>query len=235
MPTIEDMIIEGVKKYPSIYSSHLPDKHNNRQHFAEIAKQICHNKINAGVVEVLWDHILIEYIRNVNLMEEEYSDQDDKKEDQFKVNADRMTQLDFLRPHLYNPVHQISTTFVDGASWGSDSAADVEGDFDMLPGGLENATWPDELSQEDQLDLSDEYSSGFEFYKEDETSITSGIDEQISRCLEQMLVNQSGVNSGVEFYQQQFQIMFGKIEEDEKPKCYVEVVEALDQILKERK
>lgn len=46
MPTIEDLIIQEVQEYPSIYSSQVKPMVNNKKHFAAIAKKINNKHIN---------------------------------------------------------------------------------------------------------------------------------------------------------------------------------------------
>lgn len=106
MPTIEDSIIEEVKNYPSIYKSPNAD---NRVHFAAIANKIGQPKISGPIVKVLWNQIVSEYIRNLNL-EQMNLDRDVSDLTYPVINTFWMSRLDFLRPFVFNPIGQISST-----------------------------------------------------------------------------------------------------------------------------
>lgn len=45
MPTIEDMIIKQVQKYPAIFAPRIGAKNENKRIFSKIAKDIRKNKI----------------------------------------------------------------------------------------------------------------------------------------------------------------------------------------------
>lgn len=227
MPTIEDLIIKEVQNYPLIYSSLGTD---DQKYFAAIAKKIGKPKINGPVVRVLWEDIVLQYIQNLNL-EQINLDRDHNDVNYPKMNTYKMAQLDFLRPHLYNPGHQISST-LGSVSSDLGESFDVEDDCDDTPQSPEgplNSSWQDESSLEKQRRCFDKECS-IQNFKEDGASNTLELKKQISKHLEQLMVACSNVNDMREFYEKQFESMFEKIDDKKKLECYIKIVDALNKM-----